>query len=397
MKKIRLFSLFYLLLANMLAPVKSIAQPISHQSIADSGIGWMKVYNFKGSKETKKVDDKLYSSAQLSICDSFANWMQASYLPKGALGDVKKAVSEKIGLYNQYTAARPQSYGAYSKTYFELKYNNDHKLEPQTNSNVYWGIFANQVPGDWPVKDICNSSKYYFTIPTSETEVDDQNVKKILDLSEKLNIKPYITFWVKNMGFGGGVENVLLCKGNKSPFIKISKAEYLQALEKAVPKIYEAEKKKIYEAEQGNVQRMVFPIKKLEEKIIRYTEGLKNNKEKYKNNLDELAMTTKNPSIQDLDFGRDVFSGQNLTDPESGSARYPVYKIDPVMAEQCKKDVPQWILISWEYYTVDPTEKQQHESILKNFNFEYVYNFFFMPEKVKGQSYKPLHSLYINQ
>ena len=26
-----------------------------------------------------------------------------------------------------------------------------------------------------------------------------------------------------------------------------------------------------------------------------------------------------------------------------------------------------------------------HESILNNFNFDYVYNYFFNPEKVKGQ------------
>ena len=33
-----------------------------------------------------------------------------------------------------------------------------------------------------------------------------------------------------------------------------------------------------------------------------------------------------------------------------------------------------------------------HESILNNFNFDYVYNYFFNPEKVKGQTYKPLRS-----
>jgi len=32
-----------------------------------------------------------------------------------------------------------------------------------------------------------------------------------------------------------------------------------------------------------------------------------------------------------------------------------------------------------------------HKSILDNFNFDYLYNFFFDPEKVKGQVYKPLH------
>jgi len=380
-----------------LASIHVFAQPVSRQSIEDSVIGWMKVYHYKGVKETKKVDDKLYSAAQLSLCDSFANWMQASYLPKGALGDVKKAVSEKLGLYNQFTAGRPQSYGAYSKSYFELKYNSSHKLEPETNSNIYWGVFANQVPGDWPVRDICTPTQYYFTMPTSETEEDDENVKKILDLTQNENIKTYITFWVKNMGFGGGSENVLLCKDNKSPFIKITRGEYLQALETAIPVFYEKEKKIISEAEQGDQKRIAVSVKHLDEKIEGYNTGLKGNREKYKNRLDELAMTKSQPGLSDLGNGRDVFNGQYLTDPESASVGYPVYKIDPVMAELCKKDKPQWILISWQYYPVDPTERQQHEAIINNFNFSYIYNFFFDALKVKGQAYKPLHSPYAKE
>ena len=89
-----------------------------------------------------------------------------------------------------------------------------------------------------------------------------------------------------------------------------------------------------------------------------------------------------------------MFSNGYLTDPESTLGRYPVYKIDPAMAELCKKDKPQWIKISWEYYpgSNDLVEKHQHESIITNINFEYVYNFFFDPEKVKGQPYKPLRS-----
>jgi hypothetical protein len=137
---------------------------------------------------------------------------------------------------------------------------------------------------------------------------------------------------------------------------------------------------------------MKFPLEKLHKKIERFTTGLKGNREKYKNRLGELALTSKQPDLSDLDNRRDVFSNGYLTDAESTLGRYPVYKIDPAMAELCKKDKPQWILVSWEYYPVDPTEKQQHEAIINNFNFEYVYNFFFDPEKVKGQPYKPLRS-----
>lgn len=368
------------------------AQPIPSQSIEDSIIGWMKVYKYKGIKEPMQVDGKLYSAAQLSICDTLANWIQASYLPKGGLGDVKKSVSEKLGLYNQHTAAKPQSYGAYAKTYIELKYNSSHKMEPLTNSHVTWSIFANDVPGDWPVRDICTPTQYYFTIPTAETEIDDEKTKKLLDMTGEANIKPYNSFWVSNMGYGRGRENVLLSKDNKSPFIALTKGEYLQAWETAIPLYYEAEKKKIIEAEQGDQQRIAVSVKQLDEKIERFRSGLKDNREKYGNRLDEPALINPQPSVSDLANGRDLFSSGYLGDPESTTGRIPVYKIDPEIAELCKKDKPQWILVQWDYYPGDPAEKQQHDAIINNFNFEYVYNFFFAPEKVKGQPYKPMRS-----
>ena len=373
--------------------LNSIAQPIPPNAIENDVIGWMRVYHFKGAKESKKVDNKLYSVAQLSICDTLANWIQASYMPKGGLGDVKRSVSEQLGLYNQYTAGKPQSYGAYSKTYTELKYNSSKKMEPFTNANSYWGVFANEIPGDWGVRDICTPTQYYFTMPSFESsEMDPEKTKEYHDLSKIENLTPYITLWIKNLGFGGGNEAVLLCKDNKSPFVKITKGEFLQAMEAAIPRYYESEKKKISEREQGVQERVNREVKQLDEKIARFSDGLNKNKQKYKDRLGELATAGAQPSLNDLDNGRDLFSGGYLTDPESTSGRLPVYKVDPAMAELCKKDKPQWILISWNYSPNYPIEKHQHESIINNFNFGYVYNFFFYPEKVKGQPYKPLRS-----
>jgi hypothetical protein len=373
----------------------SYAQPIPPESLEDSVLGWMKVYNFKGSKEDKKVDHRSYSAAQLSLCDSFANWIQASYLPKGGLGDVVKTLSEKLSPYNQHTAARPQSYGVYSKTYTDLKYNSSGKRVLYTDGHIWWEIIANGVPG-WAIRHICTPSQYYFILPTAETEVDDEATKKRLDLTKDKNTKPYISFWLENHGFGGGTENVILSKDNRSPFIKLTKGEYLQALETAIPLFYEVEKKKIREAEQGIQSRIAVAVKSLDERIERFKTGLKKNREKYKDRLRELAMlgSKANPGLGDLEYERDVFSNQGLTDPaESGRAKYPVYKIDPAMAELCKKDKPQWIMVRWDYYSgTSFIEKQQHEAILNNFNFEYVYNFFFAPEKVKGLTYKPLRS-----
>ncbi len=381
-----------LLLCIGQAVATCFAQEIPRREIEDSVIGWMKVYNFKGVKEPLKVDAKIYSAAQLSIADSFANWMQASYIPKGGLGDVKKSVTEKLGLYNQHTAGLPQRYGAYSTTYFFLKYNAAKKFTPANNLGVSWNVMANGVPINWAIRDICTTTDFYFTLPSFESTSDAEAVKKKHDLTNTENLKPYLSFWVKNIEAGGGTDYVLLCKNNKSPFVKLTKGEYLQLLEKAIPTVYGIEKKKLYEKEQGNQKNIAYFMKYLDEKNEKRIENLKKTKEKYKNRLTELALTNKQPSLADLDSEKDIFSNGYLSDPESTSGRVPVYKIDPTMAALSRTDKPQWILVSWWWAANDPVEKHLHESIINNFNFDYVYNFFFDPEKVKGQQYKPLRS-----
>src|SRR5882757_3835932 len=80
----------------------SFAQPLPRTSIEDSVIGWAKVYNFKGEKAGAKLDNRVYSANQISICDSFANWIQASYIPKGGIGDIKKVIFPKASIYSPY-------------------------------------------------------------------------------------------------------------------------------------------------------------------------------------------------------------------------------------------------------------------------------------------------------
>ena len=81
------------------------AQDIPPKSIEDQVLGWIKVYDYKGATLPITVDTRVYSPAQLSIAQLFANWMQASYLPKGALGDVLQIRNAKLSPYNQNTAA----------------------------------------------------------------------------------------------------------------------------------------------------------------------------------------------------------------------------------------------------------------------------------------------------
>jgi hypothetical protein len=159
----------------------------------------------------------------------------------------------------------------------------------------------------------------------------------------------------------------------------------------AIPRLFEKEKKKIYEQNRNNQRSIDYLMNTLNERNERFITGLDKTKEKYKDRLGEITLTNYQPSVSDLEFG-DVFSSGTLSDPELTSGRVPVYKIDPEMAELCKKDKPQWILVSWQWSPQDRVENYMHESIINNFNFEYVYNFFFDQEKVKGKPYKPLRS-----
>ena len=88
---------FLLILPLMTAmPAATSAQQVPRQAIQDSVLGWMKVYHFTGVRAPLTVDAKRYSPAQMSIADSLANWIQASYTPKGALGDVIRSVSTRL-------------------------------------------------------------------------------------------------------------------------------------------------------------------------------------------------------------------------------------------------------------------------------------------------------------
>ncbi len=371
---------FFAMLA--LTRFTGFAQSKSQQSIEESQPGWYTVYLFKGVKEGKQMDNRIFSPAQLSICDSFVNWMQASYLPKAGIGDIKKKIFPKVNQYSPYNLAWPQGYGATAYVW-NVSYNSQGKIEKVPETANSWDVSANAVPG-WPIVDLSTATRYYFTMPSFDGK---DELKKEQDLTKLANLKPFISFWIKNIEAGGGTEYVLLCKDNKSPFLKLTKGEYLQLLVTAIPRAYQAEKKKIYEQNKDNQKSIDYFMKYLDEKNTKRIICLKNNQERYKNRLSETAeVFGAQPDIM-LENYPDVFEGQG------GSAyKYPVYTIDPAMYELCKKDMPQWILISWWWNSGQVKEKYMHESIVNNFNFEYAYNFFFYPEKVKGQPYKPVHS-----
>jgi hypothetical protein len=381
-----------LAIALTLGGIAPSAQWLPRESIEGQVLGWIKIYDYKGATLPITEDQRVYSPAQLSIAQLFGKWMQASYLPTGALGDVVQIRNEKLTLYNQITAARPQSYGAYAKLYFELKYDANKKLTPVTDSHWAWIIQANGFYGI-PTDALNTAEHYYFLLPTfaqtvfqgGEKVADD--LEKAADVSGHPVLGQFPAFYGANQIGGVSRKYVLLSKDHKLPFIKITRGEYLQATETAIARVYDAEKQKIARDNVGNQKSIDYFMGYLNTKNDKRAAVLKSNKEKYKDRLQEPAeIFTTQPDAM-LENYPDVFEGNG-----AGRLKLPVYKVDPVQAALCKTDAPQWIVISWTATLNDPVSRSLHEAILNNLNVQYIYDYFFDPDKVKGQPYKPLRS-----
>ena len=366
----------------LLAATVSSAQPITRESIKDDAIGWMRVYNFPAAPKPIVVDHRTYSVGQLSIANQLATWIQATYTPTGGLGDAVRFASEKLSPYNQYTASLPQSYGAYAKVYTELKYDAAKKMVPASNSNVTWSIGANVFVGETAL-DLSTAERHYFTMPPFTLQhPSGGELEKLSDVSGHPVLGKYPSWYQRN-SVNGNRRFVFITRDYKLPYTRLTRGEYLDVMHAAVVRRYADEKKKL-DAEHNRKYAEV-ALKNLEVEHARRLEVLQANREKYKTRLNEPAeIYTDQPSS--LLNQPDVFDGTG-----GSKNRLPVYTIDPALTERAKTDQPQWIVVSWTAADGrDPILAHLQQTVLTRFNFQYLRDYFFDPDKVKGQAYTPL-------
>ena len=185
----------------------------------------------------------------------------------------------------------------------------------------------------------------------------------------------------------GNRKYVLLSRDHRLPFVTITRGQYLDAMEVAIGRNRNAEKTRITQAEQGDQKRIGLAMQDVDARTAKRMAVLATNREKYRTRLQETAeIWTQEPDVM-LENYPDVFEGSGGT-----KKRLPVYTIDPRLAELCKSDAPQWIVISWTAQLNQPVSRSLHDAILNNLNVQYIYDYFFDPGKVKGQPYTPLRS-----
>jgi len=373
----------------MLLTVPAWTQSIRPDEARDRVFGWMKIYDFKNATAPMTVDHRVYSTAQLSIANNFANWMQQSYVPVGGLGDVTRFVSVKLTAGNQETKSLPQTYGAIAKIYSNLKHDAAGKIVRETTDHILWSVSANDVYGE-PAGSLSTPDQYYFTLPKFSEQGTNygDDLEKAVDLSTHPVLGRFPAYFYRN-SVTGNQKSVLLSRDNKLPFVKLTKGEYLDALGVAIARKYEQDRFRITDANQGkgNEDRIARAMVEVDRRQAKRVAALAVNRERYKARLQEVAeIESMSPDIA-LENRADAFLGTG-----GSPLRIPVYKVDPAMAALCKTGGPQWIVVTWTAQLNDPTIKRLHDAVINNFNFQFVHDYFFAPEKVKGQSYAPLHN-----
>ena len=228
-------------------------QQIPASELEDQVLGWIKVYDYPPATAPITVDTRVYSPAQLSIARLFANWMQASYLPKGALGDVLQLRNAKLSPYNQNTAAHPNAYGALAKLYPALMYDANKKIVPLTSDAMLWGIEANGFFGE-PVGTISTPERTYFTLPTFEQQGYGKELDQAADVSRHPVLGQFPTRFVRNSA-SGNQRVVVLTKDRRLPFVTVTKGEYLQAVEAAVMRKYDDREAEDRPRQQGQSEK----------------------------------------------------------------------------------------------------------------------------------------------
>ncbi|MGG9960546.1 hypothetical protein [Ferruginibacter sp. SUN106] len=367
----------------------SFAQPTMQQRIQDSVIGWKSLADFK-NKQYKPlvVDGQTFSPYQQSLRDSFITWMQRSYVPIGGFGDIYQR--DFTSRQNKFPV--PQSIGMTAGIYgfYKNQRTGKYEMTPNEDHNDVF-IYTNTLAGINNAALLSSPDCFYFTMQKDNYASTFTNQKLIDEVKEfglhdDSRFSKYLVYFLSQSWV-----TVVLTPGNKLPIVQLTKGEVLALCEKGLQRELEGKKDEARHMSSNNPSYYAGVIKDLDEK--QYPQCIKNLntlKGKYKDRLNEPAVLYgwAGPSFADFVNSNTTLFVEDWYQDIPG---YPVYRYTKEAIDNSKKDKPLWVEITW------PLEKkgtrvksfEVYKAMLCYFNYDYVYDYFFNPEKVKGIAYAP--------
>lgn len=374
------YFILLLIFSNSLIPASA------QDAYAEQYLGWIKMIDPKTPEKPFKQDNRSYTATEFSLCNTFINWVQLSYIPMGGLGQGKKLINEKLGLYNQYTTSVHKYYGAVFPVYLYLRKDKTGKWVPENNLGYTAAIIANGPVGDH-IDLISTPEHYYFYLPEMNKEnEEDELMWQYQGFDKDTLLSKYIRYFQPKSVRYLSQYVVILSKENRPPWIAVSKGEFIDQAEKAVYREYLKKiadinndyREEKFKQENRNIAKMLLDKRNAAIQAMR---------EKYRNRMNEKAeLIVTQPSVF-LENSPDYFEMPGFTGKKKA-----VYKYDREMLQSSVDGKPSWIVVRWGDADIqDERFKQLHLAMMKNLNYPYIYNYFFNPALVKGKSYSPLH------
>lgn len=362
------------------------AQRTNRELERDSVLRWAYFNAALKPQAYKPVKDKLsgftYSVWQQQIADTLLKWVQQSYLPRGLMIRLRKGEAR----YSVGGSPVLHSYGVNFYSYVSAFY--DGKVDLGGEFGYAMGLNINEFPGKYiegfnPAGMHLFLEKARFSTGDNEKELKEDGIEPGLHP----RFSAYRTY-LNHFHSGGKAytqTSFILSPDNEWPFKQLTVGELLDLLEKQLA-TYPAFDQKTY----FNVFR----------------DHLKAQKERLKPHLNEIAVVKDGLIASGNDYideeGHKIIDPGYILNPYQPTGSFPEYfhVVTPKRAvlEQAKTDKPLWVHMQLPDIIGKPFDSSMRSgrqfmaySLLRNFNFDYVYNYFFAPERVRGTAYKPLN------
>ena len=376
----------YFLVLLVLLSFNTNAQRTKDAALEDSIFAWLPMAPLKPGSYPYTV-----SAANQKLPTLFFDWIKKTHFLVGAVSK-PFAVAEP----NKKDEPMPAGVGVFAATYKAMWDNVGKAVTRTPHTELAIQIMSNVIYGQQILTSLSTPNKPVFTLRSSAENEAFKNdalrtgLIKEYNLSNHPQINKY-KYWYFGCDGTGCLPNVVvyLAPGNKLPIRQLSRGEVLNLIETAIPAEAEKARKKIIAENSYRKDAQAKWLKQFEnETRPKWKVNVDKLKKQYAQSLNQPAETKNVNGIAMINIfnGDDIFENSNTT-------MYGIYTYEDGVMEKSKGDKPLWIAITWvpAPKTSAVYHREQHKSMMQHFNFDYAYNYFFDPEKVKGQSYTILN------
>jgi hypothetical protein len=346
------------------------AQPTQQQRIQDTVLGWYTTQNPNEVPKPFQYQGRTFSTKQQQHMMQVIEWMKKTYTPVAGLGTFRRMI------FSDSYSNPPHSYGvdfrvwnvSFSKEYLDGKGN----FKPVPEEYTQFGISANAIAGSNPVSFMNSTAQYVFTWQPDGYENYRYPKMKQADPKIDPNVYKYPT------RITGTTMAVYIAPGNKLPFARLTKSEFLAYAEEAIDRLPQTTN-----ASNSDWVKQQIPV---------YKKTIAGLRIKYMNSLDEPAIiNTMQPNESDFSAGKDIFEVTVQT--RNSNTLYEVCRMDKTLLEKCRSDQPQWLVVWFPFKSKEDGNKlyEMCRVMRQHFNYDYAFNYFFNPGQVKGVPYKPMN------